>query len=244
MVQPSNLPDEIKSILTPRENLIWPRAKGLYSQWTKPFLIENEASRAFHWSSMDQETTERMVIREHVERELVRLPSGLARYWTAEFDFMCKLLSANHLMYYAPLFLKLTQIMPKELALLRKKVVRKYLATCSLDTNEFSMRQQRKFVRSSVLLYASRLLLTASSRFASILKNSMDQSANSNRQRVVMSVRALQVMSNKEICDRFLVEDSYLRELQFLQTQCRYFQIKTSEVYQISGIKLREFWKI
>ena len=140
--------------------------------------------------------------------------------------------------------MKLTKIMPKELIGLRKKVVRKFLATCSIEKTEFSLRQQRKFVRSSVLLYASKLLMTASNRFANILKNSIDQSTSSNRQRVIMSVRVLQVMSDKEVCDRFLVEDAYQRELQFLETQCRFFQIKTSEVYQVSGIELREFWKM
>ncbi|MEH6402159.1 MAG: hypothetical protein V7750_02225 [Sneathiella sp.] len=244
MISPSDLPEEIQKILDPRENLDWPRAKGLYSQWTKPFLIENDASRAFHWSVIDQEKVERSVVREFVEREIATLASGPGRFWAAEFEFMGKLMSASQLMYYAPLFIKLTKIMPKELIQLRKTVVRKFLATCSLDKSEFSQRQQRKFVRSSVLLYASKLLLTASNRFASILTNSIDQSASSNRQRVIMSVRALQVMSDKEVCERFLVEDAYQRELQFLETQCRFFQIKTSEVYQISGIELRDFWKM
>ncbi|MBL4740110.1 MAG: hypothetical protein JKY12_03905 [Sneathiella sp.] len=244
MISPSELPPEIQKILDPREDLEWSRAKGLYSQWTQPFLIENDASRAFQWSLLDQEKLERSVIREFVERELVKLPSGPARFWVAEFEFMGKLMSANQLTYFAPLFIRLTKIMPKELIQLRKTVVRKFLATCSLEKTEFSMRQQRKFVRSSVLLYASKLLITASNRFANILRNSIDQSASSNRRRVIMSVRALEVMSSKEICDRFLVEDSYSRELQFLETQCRFFQIKTSEVYLISGIKLREYWKI
>jgi len=244
MIFPSELPEEIQKILDPRENLEWPREKGLYSQWTKPFLIENDASRAFHWSLIDQEKVERSVIGEFVEKELVKLPSGPSRFWIAEFEFMGNLMSANQLMYYAPLFIRLTKIMPKKLIQLRKTVVRKFLATCSLEKTVFSMRQQRKFVRSSVLLYASKLLITACNRFANILKNSMDQSTGSNRQRIIMSIRAMQIMSSTEICDRFLVEDAYLKELQFLETQCRFFQIKTPEVYQISGIKLREFWKL
>ncbi|MBL4908369.1 MAG: hypothetical protein JKX94_13015 [Sneathiella sp.] len=242
MTKPTRLSAEIQSLLLPRKPLPWTDVKGFMSPWAKQVIIENDASRAFLSSIHDQEQDERSIIRDQVEGAITGLSSKSTRFWMAEYTFMAKFLTIDQLISYAPAFVKLAYSMPIKLVSVRRLVVRKYLASIIPYANDFMLRQQRKFCRSSVLFYPSDLLFTMADRFSSLMKRSVDQSMSANRKRVLMSVRSLQIMSDNEVCERFRTEEEYLTELAFLQTQCRYYRIDVSEIYHITGKDLRQFW--
>ncbi len=245
MIKPAHLSKEIQSLLMPRSGLQWAERTRIFSSpWARPILIENAASRAFYALVLEQEKSERLIIHDQIEGALRALPSDLFRFWIAEYNFMTGILSSEQLTIYAPAFVQLAFTMPKKLVFFRRLVVRRYLSTILLEEAGFIERQRKKFIRSSILLYPSSLLIQMSDRLVKLVNSSRDQSVTANRKRVIMCVRALQIMSNLEICDRFKTEEEYLTELEFLQAQCRHFRIEVSEIYNISGAELRQFWSI
>lgn len=245
MIKPARLSNEIQSLLSPRSGLQWVERTRIFSSpWAKPILIENAASCAFYASILEQEKRERLITHDQVEGALRVLPSDLFRFWIAEYNFIASILSSEQQTIYTPAFVQLAFSMPKKLIFFRRLVVSRYLSVILPEEAGFIERQRKKFIRSSVLLYPSGQLIQMSGRLVKLVNSSKDQSVAANRKRVIMSVRALQIMSNLEICDRFKTEDEYLTELEFLQAQCRHFRIEAIEIYNISGSDLRQFWSI
>lgn len=242
MTNPFILPSDMQSLLLPRKALPWTKSAGLKPPWAKPVLIDNEVSRSFFTSMINQEREERFLIQDQVEGALQVLPSPLIRFWMFEFKFIERILALEQLVFYAPAFVKLALIMPKDLILFRRKVVSRYLEKIIPQPSEFVTRQQTKFVRSCVLFYPSDLLFVMADRFQKLMVNSSDQSKKANRQRVVMSVRALQMMSDAEICHRFNGEKEYVRELKILRSQCQFYHISAAEIYRVSSQELRQFF--
>lgn len=245
MIKPAPLSDEIQSLLSPRNGLPWAEKTRIFSSpWAKPILIENAASRAFFASVLEQEKNERQIIHDQVEGAIRALPSDRFRFWIAEYRYMASILSVEQLIIYAPSFVQLAFSMSKKLIFFRRLVVRRYLQTILPDETGFVERQRKKFIRAGVFLYPSNLLILMSDRLVKLVTISKDQSVLANRKRVIMSVRALRIMSNLEICERFQTEEEYLTELDFLQAQCRHFRIEISEIYRVSGSEIRQFWSL
>ena len=156
MTKPTRLSVEIQTLLLPRKSLPWADVKGFMAPWAKQVIIENEASRAFLSSIIDQEQEERSIIQDQVEGAIIGLASKPARFWMSEYTFIAKILTIDQLIPYAPAFVKLAYSMPIKLVSARRLVVRKYLMSIFSHANNFLLRQQRKFCRSSVLFYPFR----------------------------------------------------------------------------------------
>lgn len=236
------LSDEMLALLAPRENLSWGNEDGFMLPWAKPVLIENEASRAFLFSVFEQEHSERSRLLDQVEGALTVLSSKETRFWRAEFIFMAQFLTLDQQIVYAHYFLNLTETMPKKLVLLRRRVVQKYVQKLLPEPNSFVVRQCRKFVRSSVLLYPSYQLTEKALQFQALMKRSQDQTRSANRKKTEMSIRALQLLSDQEICRQYRSEDDYFRDLEFLKVQSRYLKITEAQICSISLNDLQEFW--
>lgn len=242
MAKSERYSSEIQNLLSPRDNLPWTKIKGFLSPWARPVLIENKASRAFAASLQEEEYEERLLIRDLIEDKLAAMPAAHFRYWMAEFDFMSKMLNAEQLVVYTPAFIQLSHLMPRKLVFCRRQIVSLYLKSRLTCSTEFIQRQSRKFVRSSVLLYPSSLLFKMADLYWQLALRSVDQSSAANRERVIMSIRALQLMSDTEICARFKKEEEYRTELKFLAGQCRYYRIKFPEIYHVSVEEVQNYW--
>jgi hypothetical protein len=234
---------KITSLLLPRHDIEWKNVNGFLSPWARPVLIENKMTRELRRDLQEQEQSDRDYLTEMVEEQLAALPSIDKRFWLAEFRFMAKILRLEQLCVYMPAFVQLAMMMPRSLIYCRREAVRLYLDSKLDVIGPFSQRQQRKFIRSSVLVYPSHLLFSMSELFVGLLMRSMDQSAQANRRRVLMSVRSLQLMSREEISIRFKKEEEYLNELEFLKCQCEHYKIRVPEIYAISVEELNDFWE-
>lgn len=228
----------VEALLEARDDIIWPDETRITCVWERPVLIDNKASRIFYSAMIEQEETERAFIRDEVEIALLCLSSKIYRSWLPEYDFMAKMLSIDQLIIYAPKLVQLAHLMPEDLKQNRRKLVARYLEVMLSLEGEFVARQTRKFIRSSVLLYASGDLIGKADHFIDLLKRSDNQSVEANKHRIVTQVRALQLMTNEETAALFKSENQYLNELKFLQIQCHYYRIRASDLFKVSALKL------
>jgi len=236
----SSLEYGVAALLEPREGILWPAGVRTYSIWERSVLIENAASRFFWTNIIEQEAPERAIIRDGVENVILRLPSARSRSWMAEYDFMAKMLGADQLVIYAPALVQLAHLMPNQLKQYRRKMVARFLKRLLPLDQPFVMRQMRKFVRSSVLLYSSNTIFEKAEMFAVLVKGSADQSARANKHRVATIIRMLQLMTNDEIVRHFKTVERYLTELDFLEAQCKYYRIYPKDIYEVSVLELRQ----
>jgi len=234
--------DTITDLLKPRKIDCWEKKAGFLSPWAKPVLIDNKASRQFRKKQERLEAEDKAFYFSSVEDQLISLKSADFRFWMAEYGFMSRLLDAGQLHFYAPAFIQLAFLTPRKLIFHRRQGVRKFLQNRLIEPSSFVQIQTNKFVRSSVLLYPARLLFEMSGLFVELIKRSEVQSYAQNRMRVLMCVRAYQLLSNEDICGRFKKRSEYEKELQFLQAQCRYYKIRVSEIYKISAETLEQYW--
>ncbi len=121
-------------------------------------------------------------------------------------------------------------------------VVRAYLEQHSLPKTPFVARLCRQFVRSSVLFYPAEKLMEASEKFIYLATRSADQSIAVNRHRVAMELRALHLMSDREICDQFRCEEAYLNELSLLSQLARHYRLAVDDIFRITATEIRRFW--
>lgn len=80
-------------LLTPRDNLPWHNETPTMKGWVRPFVIDDQITRAHRDSIIAQERKERTILRDTVECELARLSSTKRRFWIAEYKFIEKLLT-------------------------------------------------------------------------------------------------------------------------------------------------------
>lgn len=232
----------VSDLLTPRDNLPWRKEGQPLTRWMHPFIIDNAVTRAHFTSILAQERRERTLLRDSVEGELARLSSVKQRFWIAEYRFLEKLLSFRQLVTYAPSFLSLSHVMPKNLIYCRRMVVRAYLVQSPLSNTPFVAKLCRQFVRSCVLFYPAEKLIEASDKFICLAGRSADQSRAANRQRIAMELRALQLMSDREICDQFRCEDAYLNELALLSKLARSYRLGVDDIFRIPADEISNFW--
>jgi hypothetical protein len=231
------------NLLKPRKNLPWRRNAPPRTYWARPFLIENRVTRTFAESINFEESAERKVLRDQVEGELTGLLAPTQRFWLAEYRFLEKLMTFSQLIIYAPAFVRLSRIMPKKMVFCRRMVVRKYLeGSTSMAPTPYISKLRNQFVRSSVLLYPAELLIAAADKFTSLAMRSADQSAAANRQRVVMLLRSLHMMTDQEICDLFQQESEYIDELHLLSELARHYRIEVDDIFKISAEEINLFW--
>lgn len=231
-------------LLTPRDNLPWRSEAPTLKGWARPFLIDNQVTRAHRKSIIEQERTERTILRDTVDSELARLSSTKRRFWIAEYKFLEKQLTFRQLVAYAPSFLSLSRLMPEKLVYCRRMVVWKYLEQNTLPKSAFVARLCRQFVRTSALFYPAEKLIEAVEKFLYLAARSADQSKAVNRHRVAMEVRALHLMSDREICDQFRCEEEYLNELELLTRYARHYRLTIDDIFRISAAEIRRFWTI
>ncbi|MZR31300.1 hypothetical protein [Sneathiella litorea] len=231
-------------LLTPRDNLPWNNERVMRNFWMRPFLIDNQVTRAYVESVLLKENKERTILRDTVEGELVGLSAVKHRFWLAEYRFLEKLMTFRQLAIYAPAFLSLSRIMPKKLVFNRRLVVQKYLELHPLPKGFFVTKVCRQFVRSSVLLYSAEKLIGATDKFISLVIRSADQSRAANCHRVAMQLRALHLMSDQEICDQFKCEEEYLSELVLLERLARYYRLAVDDIFRISAAEIKHFWDV
>ncbi|MCG8494269.1 MAG: hypothetical protein MI743_21855 [Sneathiellales bacterium] len=234
--------EKISNLLKPRDINCWEKKTGFLSPWARPILIDNKASRRFREKQECLEAEDKACYFNAVEEQLISMKSLEYRFWMAEYAFMSRLLDASQLQFYVPAFIQLAHLMPRKLIFHRRQGVRKFLKNRLVDPNPFVQVQTNKFVRSSVLLYPARLLFEMAELFVDLIRRSENQSFTTNRLRVLMSVRAHQLLSDEEICGRFKKRSEYEKELQFLQSQCQYYKIRVSEIYRISAETLEQYW--
>lgn len=232
----------ITELLEPRDIKCWEKKTGFLSPWAKPVLIDNKASRKFWEKQEHLEAEDKAFYFNTVEDQLISLKSADYRFWMAEYGFMSRFLDAGQLHFYVPAFIQLAFLMPRKLIFHRRQGVRKFLRNRLVDPNPFVQIQTNKFVRSSVLLYPARLLFEMAELFVELVKRSEVQSYAKNRMRVLMCVRAHQLLSDEDICGRFKKRSEYEKELRFLRSQCKYYKIRVSEIYKISAETLEEYW--
>ncbi len=231
----------IDALLAPRRDIPWKSVTGFLSPWARDFLIENKTSRRFLSVRLANEKRDFLYIRDQFEARLLSLSSVDRRFWLSEFDFMGKLLTASQMAVYTPALLQLAFLMPRKLVTFRRKAVSLFLASRLPDMSGFMQRQNRRYIRSSVLLYPSYLLFRMAEQFCDLLVRSQDQSARANRERVLMSVRVLQLMDPQEICSHFKKEEEYAEELYFLREQCRHYRISLPEICRIPAEEALKF---
>lgn len=231
-------------LLKPRESLPWRDEGQRLGCWSALAFIDCRLLRECRDAMLQEEARLRAVLRDSIEGELASLPAARARFWFAEYRSIEKLLSFPQLMFYAPAFLCLARMMPRKMVICRRLLVQKYLARAELPESRFIARLCRQFVRSSVLIYPDERLFAAADRFIAMARRSADQSRAGKRRRLAMLVRALQMMSDQEICERFQTEDEYRRELALLGALVRYYRLSADDVFRLSARELRIFLKI
>ena len=229
------------ALLVPRRDIPWKNITGFLSPWARTFLIDNRASRRFLSMRLESEEEDQLYIRDQFEARLLSLPAADRRFWLSEFDFMGKLLTVSQMAIYTPALLQLAFLMPRKLVFCRRKAVELFLWSHMPDRSEFMQRQSRRYIRSSVLLYPSYLLFRMGGQFRDLLLRSRDQSARANREKVLISVRAVQLMDASEISSRFKKEEEYMEELAFLRAQCRHYRISVSEICKVPAEKALQF---
>ncbi len=233
----------IDTLLVPRQNIPWKHKKGFLSPWARAFIIENRTTRRLLSARLDDEKKDSLFIRDQFETRILSLPAVERRFWLAEFDFMNKLLTVGQMRIYMPTILQLAFLMPRRLVVVRREAVSRFLSANLPEISEFMGRLCRRFVRSSILMYPSYLLFQVAEEFCGLVIRSLDQSAKANRERILMSARALQLMDTHEICQRFNTEEEYSEELSFLRAQCRHYRISVPELCSISAEDVSEFWE-
>ncbi|MDF2366135.1 hypothetical protein [Sneathiella sp.] len=231
-------------LLTPRDNLPWRNEAPALNGWIRPYLIDNRIARAHANSLLERESRERTILRDAVEGELARLSSVKQRFWIAEYRFIEKFLTFRQLVIYAPSFLSLTRIMPKKLVFCRRRIVREYIEQHAAPNTPFVARLCRQFIRTSVFFYPAEKLMEASKKFILLTNRSADQSKSANRHRVAMELRALHLMSDREICDQFRCEEAYLNELALLDCLARHYCLTVDDIFRISAAEIKHFWEM
>ncbi|GLQ06181.1 hypothetical protein [Sneathiella chinensis] len=243
MTEKTDLPEDVDRALQPRPNLRWADSQRFMSPWGKSVFIDNAASRRF-WSELYHEEEEvRLLLRDHLEKRIAGCPSANIRFWLSEFDFMARLLPAEHMIHYAPSFVRLALGMPRKMVLCRRMAVRRYLDGRSPEKHRLMEREERKFIRASVLFYSGQRLFEMAEQFCGLMQVSGDQSRQASQRRVALYVRSLQLLTDEEICRWFISEDDYRTELEFLRDQCRYLKMTAAMIFGISRTRLTEFQK-
>ena len=230
------------NLLKPRKNLPWKNNVPPRPYWARPFLIENKVTRTFAENINREEHSDRKILRDQVEGELAGLLASSQRFWLSEYGFLERTMSFGQLVIYAPAFVQLSRIMPKKLIFCRRMIVRKYIERFAIKPTPFVRKLRNQFVRSSVLLYPAELLTEASDKFIGLMRRSADQSAAANRQRVVMLLRSLHMMTDQEICDQFQRESEYIDELHLLSELVRYYRIEIDDIFKVSAGEINRFW--
>ncbi|WP_373085139.1 hypothetical protein [Sneathiella sp.] len=230
-------------LLKPRKNLLWKQSSLPKPCWSRPFLIENRITRSFDDRMIFEENAARNLLRGEVEGELARLSASGRRFWLAEYRFLEKMMTLSQLLAYAPAFVRLSRIMPRKLVFCRRMVVRKYLKQHLPSPNRLISKLCNRFVRSSVLLYPAEKLVSASDKFVALAARSADQSVAANRERVIMLLRSLHMMTDQEICEQFQRERDYLNELHLLVELVRFYQVDINDVFSLSAADIAHFWK-
>ncbi|TNE38759.1 MAG: hypothetical protein EP348_04490 [Alphaproteobacteria bacterium] len=230
-------------LLRPRRNLPW-KGDGVFKVcWSRPFLIENRITRAAMSRCLYEEQVGRDILRGQVGGELALLPAYRTRFWKTEYAFLEKMMSLAQLTIYAPAFIRLAKVMPQRLVYSRQQVVRRYLEGKYGAPGRYISGLCRRFIRSSVLLYPAERLISSADSFLDLARRSADQSAAANRERVIMLLRSLHMMTDQEICDQFQQEQDYLDELKLLADLARHYRIGAEEVFRVSAEEMAWFWE-
>lgn len=231
-------------LLRHRKNLPWKQNASSPGCWERPYLIDDYITRAHAENRRLEESRELATLRDAVECELAHLPSTKQRLWLAEYRFLEKLMSFRQLVVYAPAFLTLSRIMPKKMVFCRREVVHRYLKLNSLPKTPYMEKLSRQFVRSSVLLFPAEKLVPAADKFIRLAVRSADQSKKQNRHRVAILLRSHQMMSDKEICERFQCEEIYFDELALLAELADHYRLTIEDIFRVSAEEINRFWDI
>jgi hypothetical protein len=232
------------TLLQPRTGLVWDEDAMPRSRWAMPFVIDNKVTRSIAQLFLEEENAGRRMLRDQVEAEISVLRAETNRFWMAEYRNLEKFLSLAQLHVYVPGFLVLSRIMPKKQVFCRRSIIRKYLDNLDITQSTFTNKLVNQFIRASVLLYPAEQLLTTAEKFSVMASRSADQSAKVNRRRVLMILRSMHMMTDKELCFFYSREEDYMRELVLLEALILHFDIRSDEIFRVAAEDLNTFWKL
>jgi hypothetical protein len=233
---------DISCLLEPRVGLPWVPSNVVSTHWDRPLLFDNEANRAYEVSLAEEDTQQVIEISAALVENLYRQSASPVRAWAADFAFMHKIMSVGQMREYAAHITRLSEVMPRQMVVNRRRMVARYLRYKKPEMVRFETKFARRFIRSSVLLYPTTGLFFRANSFLDQLSRSKPHGFKKMRDKLSYIVRMLVVMSDEEICARYQSEEVYQIESGRIRAQCHQYDVGSKEVFQFPLYTMYERW--